>query len=135
MPVVTWASKLLLLAFLTTMVSENFAHAKPCPQGLRLQQISQQRNAWVQVARLHALGGNAEKYIAATSKLNQLTIQQTVAFLEQEIRNFSLIGNVGCLMAAMRGASGQNLSWQPYTDGKLDLIKRWSGYQKKNIGS
>ena len=43
-------------------------------------------------------------------------------FLDQEIRNFPLVGNAWCLITAMRTASGQNLNYQPYSDGKFDLL-------------
>ena len=72
--------------------------------------------------QLYAMAGDNEKYFHQRLKVNKFTSRFPYLFLNQEIKNFPLIGNAFCLVLAMKTASGQNLNYQPYSDGKFDLL-------------
>ena len=107
---------------LVTAMSGNFAHSASCPDGPQMQQFRAQRNALAREASIYRGAGLGLKYQEALTKLELFDVDYPYIFLDQEIRNFPLFGNVACLITAMRTASGQDLKYQPYTDGKFDLL-------------
>ena len=110
------------LISLVTMMSADLAHANPCPDGLRMQQYRQQRETLRRQVFVYGAVPHKRVYMEARGRLDQLTAKYPYVFLDQEIRNFPLIGDVACLITAMRTASGQDLNYQPYSDGTLDLL-------------
>jgi hypothetical protein len=107
---------------LVITISSNMAFANPCGKGALMQQYYSERD--MLQARAHSYYSNnlpieAAKYYEMLQKLDA---KLPYIWLRQEIQNFPLFENVSCLIAAMRRNSGQNLEYQPYTDGKLDLL-------------
>jgi hypothetical protein len=111
-----------ILISLLTATSASLAYAKSCPDGLRMQQYNQQRKVLLDRAHLYQRAGAGLKYQDALAKVNLFTAKFPYIFLEQEIRNFPLMGNVPCLITAMRTASGQDLKWGTVSDGTIDLF-------------
>jgi hypothetical protein len=107
---------------LLSAMSADLVYAKSCPDGLQMQQYRQQREALVSRVRFLAEAGAGEEAIEAVNRLNKFNAKYPFVFLNQEIKNFPLIGDVACLFSAMRTASGQDLNYQPYSDGTLDLL-------------
>ena len=103
-------------------MSADLAYAKSCPDGLKMQQYRQQREAIK--SRIRSLRGypGKKEFLDARSRLSHLNAKFPYIFLDQEIKNFPLIGDVACLFSAMRTATQQNLNYQPRTDGKFNLF-------------
>ena len=118
------ARAIAVIVFITIVmtISSNIAFANPCGKGALMQQFYQKENL-LRFRLKSYLDNNlpiqASKFATELANLNTTF---PYVWLRQEIQNFPLFGNVGCLIAAMGKASGQNLGYQPYTDGKLDLL-------------
>jgi hypothetical protein len=118
---VKWGALPVLAVLAATLFTE-IAYAGTCPDGPAMQRWRAQRQQLFNMADAYKRAGMGVEYIPARAKLEQFTASGHAVFLEQEIRNFPLFGNVQCLLWAMNGASGQNLNLQPYSDGTYDLL-------------
>jgi hypothetical protein len=107
---------------LIATMSTDIAFAASCPDGPALRQWRQQRQALLRTANIYRQAGIGAKFIPAYNRLERFTATFPTVFLEQEIRNYPLLGNTQCLLWAMNNASGQNLNLQTYSDGKFDLL-------------
>lgn len=103
-------------------MSANIAYSASCPDGLHMQQFRQQMETLRRELELYRMSGAWLEYKYAMDRWDVLQPKFAFIFLDQEIRNFPLVGNAWCLITAMRTASGQNLNYQPYSDGKFDLL-------------
>ncbi len=65
----------------------------------------------------------------------RLNSKGPLIWLNQEIKNFPLTGNAFYLVSAMKVASGQNLNYQPYSDGKFDLLVNGQKVRDRISGS
>jgi hypothetical protein len=110
------------ICVLISVVFSNNAYAETCPDGAAMRQWRQQYQSLFNVADAYRRAGIGIKYIPALGRLNQFAATGSAVILEQEIGNFPLFRKATCLVHAMKLVSGQELSYQPYTDGKFDLL-------------
>jgi hypothetical protein len=111
-----------VLFSLPTVFSPKLAHAEPCPRGAHLDQHILKRKILVEKMRGFMGGGSSSQAIVVGQRIAELDTKMPFIWLKQEIQNFPLFGNVGCLVAAMRRVSGQDLNYQPYSDQTYDLL-------------
>jgi hypothetical protein len=131
---------LIAIAALAMAMLTGNARAEGCPDGLQIQQWLQQGRALlshrealikrektrIYIAGPHG-GGPAmhqelqRRVAAIDAKINADKARYPRLFLDQEIKNFPLTGGADCLVWAMQLASGQDLKYTPYSDGKFDL--------------
>lgn len=113
---------LTIFSALILMLPIDIAYAKTCPPGQNLQIFYGQLNSLNREHRVQYAAGNFLEAMRVKRRIDILEAKHPFLFFQQEIRNFPLIGDVFCLIAAMKAASGQNLFYQPYSNGKLDLL-------------
>ena len=115
-----WLAFVVLIS--STLLAElaySNTYEKTCPEGPSLQQWRQQLAG---IKRQLRTAANPRVYVNLMSVYEREAAKFERLFLIQEIHNFPLFGNVQCLLWAMRSASGQDLKYTPYTDGKFDLL-------------
>jgi hypothetical protein len=129
-----------IAALAMAMLTGN-AQAEGCPDGLQIQQWRQQGRALLshrealikrEKTRIFLEGASAKgmsmrhelqrRVSEIDAKINADKARYPRLFLEQEINNLPLTGDADCLVWAMQLASGQDLKYRPYTDGRFDLL-------------
>jgi hypothetical protein len=110
---------LALTVLLSCSLFAELVYAGTCPEGLQLQQWRQQRA----ILRDQVKANVYDPTVALQwrNKFHANEAKYPALFLDQEIRNFPLTGDAFCLVWAMKIASGKDLNYTPYTDGKFDL--------------
>jgi hypothetical protein len=127
------------LLLVTTVVGDP-AYAEECPDSLKILQWRQQGRALINhreefierekvriilianpVEQARARINLHQRVAAINAKINADQARFPALFLDQEIRNFPLARDADCLVWAMQRASGQDLKFTLYTDGKYDL--------------